>query len=107
VAIGLALLTLVPVPGIRGYGVAGLVIPLVSVACALTLLPAVLYRAEARLNRVRLVPRRLLERRESEGDQNLWMRLAHSIMRRPVPYLATAGTSAVNARRAHPTGRRG
>jgi uncharacterized membrane protein YdfJ with MMPL/SSD domain len=92
VAIGLALLTLVPVPGIRGYGVAGLVIPLVSVACALTLLPAILYMAEARLDRVRLVPRRLLERRESEGDRNLWMRLAHSIMRRPVPYLATALT---------------
>jgi putative drug exporter of the RND superfamily len=92
VAIGLALLTLVPVPGIRGYGVAGLVIPLVSVACALTLLPAIIYMAEARLDRVRLVPRRLIERRESDGDQNVWMRLAHSIMRRPVPYLATALT---------------
>jgi putative drug exporter of the RND superfamily len=90
VAIGLALLTLVPVPGIRGYGVAGLVIPLVSVACGLTLLPVILYFAEARLDRVRLVPRRILERRESDSDRNMWMRLAHTIMRRPVPFLATA-----------------
>jgi RND superfamily putative drug exporter len=90
VAIGLALLTFVPVPGIRGYGIAGLLIPLVSVACALTLLPAVLYMAEARLDRVRLVPRRVLERRDSEGDRNLWMRLAHTIKRRPAPYFASA-----------------
>jgi uncharacterized membrane protein YdfJ with MMPL/SSD domain len=90
VAIGLALLTLVPVPGIRGYGVAGLVIPLVSVVCALTLLPVILYFAEARLDRVRLIPRRIIDRRESEGDRNLWMRLAHTIMRRPVPFLATS-----------------
>lgn len=89
VAIGLALLILVPVPSLRGYGVAGLVIPLVSIACAMTLLPATLFIGEARLDRVRLVPRRVLERREA-GEHNLWARLAARIMRRPVPFLATS-----------------
>ncbi len=87
VAIGLALLVLVPVPGIRGYGVAGLLIPLVSVACALTLLPALLYSLEPKLDRVRLVPRRVIAHRESRRDEdNPWLRLAHGIMRRPLPY---------------------
>jgi uncharacterized membrane protein YdfJ with MMPL/SSD domain len=87
VAIGLALLILVPVPGIRGYGVAGLLIPLVSVACALTLMPALLYSLEPRLDRVRLVPKRVLERRDSKRDEdNGWLRLAHAIMRRPLPF---------------------
>jgi uncharacterized membrane protein YdfJ with MMPL/SSD domain len=87
VAIGLALLILVPVPGIRGYGVAGLLIPLVSVFCALTLLPVMLYSLEPKLDRVRLVPKRVLERRESRSDEkNVWLRLAHAIMRRPAPF---------------------
>ncbi len=88
VAIGLALLVLVPVPGIRGYGVAGLLIPLVSVTCALTLMPVLLYTIEPKLDRVRLVPRRVLERRESRRDEeNPWLRLAHAIMRRPAVFL--------------------
>jgi RND superfamily putative drug exporter len=87
VAIGLALLILVPVPGIRGYGVAGLLIPLVSVFCALTLLPVLLYSLEPKLDRVRLVPRRVLQRRESRRDEdNVWLRLAHAIMRRPAVF---------------------
>jgi RND superfamily putative drug exporter len=89
VAIGLGLLLLVPVPGIRGYGVAGLLIPLVSVATALTLLPALLYSLEAKLDRVRVVPKRVLERRESVRDEdNFWLRWAHRIMRHPGRVLA-------------------
>jgi RND superfamily putative drug exporter len=88
VAIGLALLTLMPVPALRGFGVAGLLIPLVSVACALTLLPVLLFTGERRLDRIRLIPRRLLERREAVTEDNLWSRLAARIMRRPVPFLA-------------------
>ena len=87
VAIGLALLVLVPVPGIRGYGVAGLLIPLVSIGCALTLMPVLMYSLEPKLDRVRLVPKRVLERRESRRDEdNGWLRLAHTIMRRPLPF---------------------
>lgn len=90
VAIGLAVLMAVPVPEIRGYGLAGLLVPLVSIVAAVTLMPAVLYIAEAKLDRVRLVPRRVLERRESRGERNFWVRHAHRIMRRPVVFLATA-----------------
>lgn len=92
VAIGLALLTLLPVPSMRGFGVAGLLIPLVSVACALTLLPAILFIGEAQLDRVRLVPRRVLEQREAVTEHNLWSRLAGRIMRWPVAFLATSLT---------------
>ena len=42
VAVGLGLLLLVPVPFIRSMGVAGLLVPLASVAAALTLQPALL-----------------------------------------------------------------
>jgi RND superfamily putative drug exporter len=90
VAIGLALLMLVPVPEIKGYGLAGLLIPLVSIACATTLLPAILYMAESKLDRVRLVPKRILERRATQGEGNFWVRHAHRIMRRPVLFATVA-----------------
>jgi putative drug exporter of the RND superfamily len=93
VAIGLALLLFMPVPALRGFGLAGLVIPLVSIACALTILPVLLYFLERPLDRVRLIPKRMLERRESaEEAGSFWWRLAHTIMRRPVVFAATAMT---------------
>jgi RND superfamily putative drug exporter len=90
VAIGLALLMLVPVPEIKGYGLAGLLIPLVSIACATTLLPAILYMAESKLDRVRLIPKRILERRASQTEGNFWVRHAHRVMRRPVLFATAA-----------------
>ncbi len=90
VAIGLALLMFIPVPMLRGFGLAGLVIPLVSIVCALTLVPVVLYSLEGKLDRVRLVPKRILQRRASAGESNFWVRLAHTIMRRPVVFLVTS-----------------
>jgi putative drug exporter of the RND superfamily len=42
VAIGLALLLFMPLPFMRGFGIGGLLIPTVSVVCALTLLPVLL-----------------------------------------------------------------
>ena len=91
VGIGLALMLFMPLPFMQGFGIGGLVIPLVSVLCALTLLPVLLYFLAARLDRVRLLPARLLERRE--GDSNMWVRLARSIMRRPAIF--AAGTAAL------------
>ena len=91
VAIGLALMLFMPLPFMRGFGVGGLVIPLVSIACALTLLPVLLYFIAAKLDRVRLLPRRIVERREAE--RNMWIRLARAIMRRPVVF--AAATAAV------------
>jgi RND superfamily putative drug exporter len=86
VAIGLALLLAMPMPFIRGFGIAGLTIPIVSVICALTLLPVLLYFTADGLDRVRLVPRRFIVR-GAEREGAFWMRLARSIMRRPAAYV--------------------
>ncbi len=83
VAIGLALLLFMPLPFMRGFGIGGLLIPTVSVVAAVTLLPAMLSLAGARLDGVRLLPKRVLERRESR-ERGFWPRLARTIMRRPV-----------------------
>jgi RND superfamily putative drug exporter len=80
-----------PLPFMRGFGVGGLVIPLVSIVAALTLLPVLIWFLARPLDRVRLLPRRLTERRESERD--LWVRLSRWIMRRPVP--VAVGTASV------------
>ena len=92
VAIGLALMLFMPLPFMRGFGLAGLLIPLVSVLGAVTLLPVLLYWLEDRLDRVRLVPRRIVERREDQ-ERNFWARLAETIMRRPIVF--AIGTTAV------------
>jgi uncharacterized membrane protein YdfJ with MMPL/SSD domain len=84
VAIGLAVMLAMPLPFMRGFGVGGLIIPLVSVVCALTLLPVLLYLIVDKLDRVRLIPKRVVERRADE-ENNMWGRLAHFIMRRPLP----------------------
>ena len=83
VAIGLALMLLMPLPFMRGFGLAGLLIPLVSVLAAMTLLPVLLYWLEDRLDRVRLVPKSVRERR-ADPERGFWPRLAATIMRRPI-----------------------
>jgi putative drug exporter of the RND superfamily len=88
VGIGLALMLFMPLPFMRGFGIGGLVIPLVSVVCALTLLPVLLYFLAAPLDRVRLIPGRIVERR-ADTDQNMWVRLSRTIMRRPAIFAAT------------------
>jgi uncharacterized membrane protein YdfJ with MMPL/SSD domain len=82
VAIGLAMLLFMPLPFMRGFGVGGLFIPAVSVAAAVTLLPVLLSLLGERLDRVRLMPRRWLERRDDE-ERGFWPTLARAIMRRP------------------------
>ena len=91
VGIGLALMLFMPLPFMRGFGIGGLAIPLVSVVCALTLLPVLLWFLAAKLDRVRLVPRRIVARRENE-EANFWMRLSRAIMRKPAAF--AAGTAA-------------
>jgi uncharacterized membrane protein YdfJ with MMPL/SSD domain len=92
VAIGLALMLFMPVPFMRGFGLAGLLIPLVSVLAAMTLLPVLIYLLEDRLDRVRLVPKWVIERR-ADTENGFWARLARRIMTRPVAFAAatTAG----------------
>jgi len=76
VAIGLGLLLLVPVPFIRSMGLGGLLIPVVSVAAALTLQPALLSLLGAHA-----------AGRRHEGP--FWGRLAGAILRRPRVWLAS------------------
>ena len=91
VGIGLALMLFMPLPFMRGFGIGGLAIPLVSIVCALTLLPVLLYFTAARLDRVRLIPKRIAERRDDK-DRNMWVRLSRTIMQRPVLFAATTTT---------------
>ncbi len=86
VAIGLALLVFMPLPFMRSMGVGGLLVPLFSIAAAATFLPALLAVTGHRINRLRVVPRRVLEAR-ADGRAGFWTRLSRSIMRRPVLYL--------------------
>jgi RND superfamily putative drug exporter len=86
VAIGLALLVFMPVPFMRSMGVGGLLVPLFSIAAAATFLPALLSVTGHRINRLRVVPKRILASR-AEGRPGFWTRLSRSIMRRPVLYI--------------------
>jgi RND superfamily putative drug exporter len=92
VAIGLALMLAMPLPFMRGFGIGGLIIPIVSVVCALTLLPVLLYFLAAKLDGVRLLPRFITHRRDAEV--NFWVRLSRWIMHRPAA-IAAATTAAL------------
>ena len=89
VAIGLALLVLMPLPFMRSMGLGGLFIPLVSIAASATLLPALLSVMGRRVNRFRVVPRRIMAKR-AHTEGGFWSTLARSIMRRPIPYLVVS-----------------
>jgi len=84
VALGLLLLVAIPVPFIRMLGIAGFLIPIVSVLAALTLQPALLsYYGRRGVTRRRILPGEPLD-----PERGYWARLARSIMRRPAAYLA-------------------
>jgi RND superfamily putative drug exporter len=91
VAIGLALLVFMPLPFMRSMGVGGLLVPVVSIAASATLLPALLAIMGRGVNRLRIIPRRVLERRAAKDTTGVWHRLATSIMRRPFLWFAAAG----------------
>jgi putative drug exporter of the RND superfamily len=65
-------------------GVGGLLVPLISIAASATFLPALLAVMGRGVNRFRVIPRRVLERRAAEDVTGMWHRLAIAIMRRPV-----------------------
>ena len=104
VAIGLAMLLFIPVPFIRSIGLAGFLLPLLSIVAALTLQPALLHVFGPRGVRKHHVAPRL--RRlgiplpqlpaTTDIDKGFWARLARSIMKRPALWLA-AGTAVLIA----------
>src|SRR3954468_24086405 len=83
VAISLLALVVVPVPALRSVGLAGLLIPLVSVASVLTLLPALLSSIGPRVDYPRL-------RHEGTASRG-WTAWARTIVAHPVAATAVAG----------------
>jgi RND superfamily putative drug exporter len=88
VAVGLLSMLVLPLPFIRSIGIGGMLIPTVSVITAITLLPALLATLGRRINSVRLLPKRFVDRGHPEDGP--WGRWARLVMRRPWP-VAAAG----------------
>src|SRR5947199_3064365 len=86
VAVGLLSMIVLPLPFIRSIGIGGMLIPAVSVITAITLLPALLATLGTRINSVRLLPKRLVDR--GHPEDGLWGRWASLVMRRPIPVAA-------------------
>jgi putative drug exporter of the RND superfamily len=86
VAIGLLAMIALPVPLVRSMGIAGMLIPAVSVLAAITLLPALLAVLGARINSVRVLPRRLIDR--GHAEDGFWGRWARFVLRRPLAVTA-------------------
>jgi RND superfamily putative drug exporter len=94
VAVGLLSMIVLPLPFIRSIGIGGMLIPAVSVVTAITLLPALLATLGARINSVRLLPKRFVDRGHPEDGP--WGRWANLVMRRPVA-VAAVGLAIVGA----------
>ena len=82
VAIGLLSLVIIPVPVIRSIGIGGMLIPAVSVLASITLLPAMMAVLGTKINRVRLMPRRIVE--GSDVEAGFWWRWSRLVLRRPL-----------------------
>ena len=63
VAIGLLSLVILPIPVIRSIGIGGMLIPAVSVRVRDHAVPALLSLLGPKLNSVRVMPKRLVDRR--------------------------------------------
>src|SRR5207248_1348496 len=92
VAVGLLSLIILPLPFIRSMGIGGMLIPAVSVLAAITLLPAMLAVLGARINSVRLLPKRLVDR--GHPEDGMWGRWARFVNRRPA-WVALVGIAVV------------
>src|SRR5256714_6965807 len=66
VAVGLLALIVLPLPLLRGMGIGGMLIPVVSVLASLTLLPALLAVLGTPTNSVRVMPKRFVDRGHPE-----------------------------------------
>ena len=86
VALALTSLMLFPVDFLRSMGYGGVATVAVDVAAALTVLPALLAVLGHRVNALRI--RRSVQRPPREETSGAWYRLARSVMRRPLVYVA-------------------
>src|SRR5256886_252381 len=94
VAVGLLSMILLPLPFIRSIGIGGMLIPPVSVLAAITLIPALLSVLGQRINSVRVLPKRFVDRGHPEDGP--WGRWARFVNRRPLP-IALTGLAIVAA----------
>jgi RND superfamily putative drug exporter len=88
VAVGLLSMIILPLPFIRSIGIGGMLIPAVSVIAALTLAPALMAALGTRINSIRLLPKRFVDK--GHPEDGLWGRWAGFVLRRPVA-VATVG----------------
>jgi RND superfamily putative drug exporter len=86
VAVGLLSMIVLPLPLLRSMGIGGMLIPVVSVLASLTLLPAMLAVLGQRVNRFRVMPRRLID--SGHPEDGAWGRWARFVLRRPVAVAA-------------------
>jgi uncharacterized membrane protein YdfJ with MMPL/SSD domain len=86
VALALASLMLFPETFLRSMGYGGVATVLVDMLAALTLLPALLAVLGPRVNALRV--RRSVRRPPAAEASGAWYRIARSVMRRPVAYIA-------------------
>jgi RND superfamily putative drug exporter len=86
VAIGLLSMVILPIPVIRSIGIGGMLIPAVSVLASITLLPSLLALLGHRINRLRVMPKRIVERQDP--TRGFWHRWAQVVTRRPIPVAA-------------------
>jgi putative drug exporter of the RND superfamily len=92
VAVGLLSMVILPLPFIRSIGIGGMLIPAVSVLAAITLMPALLATLGERINSVRLLPKRFVDR--GHPEDGAWGRWARFVLRRPWP-VAIVGAAIV------------
>ena len=92
VAVGLLSMIILPLPFLRSIGIGGMLIPAVSVITAITLLPALLATLGTRINSLRVLPKRFVDRGHPEDGG--WGRWARFVLRRPWP-VAIAGITIV------------
>jgi RND superfamily putative drug exporter len=71
-----------PLPLLRSMGLGGMLIPVVSVLASLTLLPALLAVLGPRINSVRVMPKRFIDR--GHPEDGTWGRWARFVLKRPV-----------------------
>ena len=89
VAVGLLSMILLPLPFIRSIGIGGMLIPAVSVLVSITLLPALLSVLGPRINKLRVMPKKVVA--VSDAESGFWARWAGLVTRRPIP-VAAVGT---------------
>jgi RND superfamily putative drug exporter len=81
VAVGLLSMVILPLPFIRSIGIGGMLIPAVSVLAAITLMPAMLSVLGERINSVRVLPKRMVDR--GHPEDGAWGKWARFVLRRP------------------------